>query len=421
MAGDGAARGARRVVITGIGPVSSIGIGAERFARGLAEARSGVRPITAFDTAGFAHTNGCEVADFDPAARLARLDPDSVGRAAQFAAAAAGLALRDAGVDPARLAQVPGLISVGTTDGESQDLDRLTELCVRGGLDELPPRLVRRVPSSWLSASVAHEFGLRDVEAVTLPTACAAGNYAIGYAYDVLSLGEAEYALCGGADAMCRKTFAGFYRLGTIAPTACAPFDVDRRGILTGEGSGMLFIEPYESAVRRGAHIYAEILGYGLSCDARHPVAPDRSSIVECMRRAHRNSAVRPEQIDLISAHGTGTKANDLTEAAAVREVFADAAPPTVSIKSMIGHSMGAASALSAIACAVAVDRGFIPPTINHVSTDPECGLDCVPNTARRADLRIVQNNAFAFGGNNAIVLFGRCDERTPAREVAAA
>jgi 3-oxoacyl-[acyl-carrier-protein] synthase II len=394
-----------RVVVTGLGPVSSIGMGLTGFAEGLAAGASGVSTISMFDTTGFASTNGCEVRDFDPGRYVRRLDPATLGRASQFSVSAAALALQDAGIDPADLADRPGVVSVGTTDGESQDLDRLTETCTRKGPDDVPPEVVARVPASWLSASVAQEFQLRGAEAVTLPTACAAGNYAIGYAYDALRLGEVDYALCGGADAMCRKTFAGFYRLGTIAPKVCQPFDADRQGILTGEGSGMLFLETLDSARRRGAKWYAEILGYGMTCDATHPVAPDRDSIAACMRRAHHNSGVTPAEVDFVSAHGTGTKANDQTEASAIRDVFGDAMPPTVSIKSMIGHTMGAASALAAIACAVALDRQFIPPTINHQSTCTECGVDCVPNEARPARLRVVQNNGFAFGGNNAILL----------------
>jgi 3-oxoacyl-[acyl-carrier-protein] synthase II len=411
--GDGPA--SRRVVITGMGPVSSIGIGVEAFAAGLAAGHSGVSPITSFDTTGFAYTNGCEVREFRPEDEVRRLDVARLGRASQLSVTAARLALRDAGIEPAELADLPGVVSVGTTDGESQDLDRLTEICVTDGPDALPVDIVRRVPASRLSVSIAHELGLRDVEAITVATACAAGNYAIGYAYDVLRLGEAEYALCGGADAICRKTFAGFYRLGTIAPEVCQPFDSGRKGILTGEGAGMLLLETLEQARRRGARIYAEILGYGLTCDAKHPVAPDQASIAECMRRALHNSGVKPMEIDLVSAHGTGTRANDLTEAAAILEVFGDAPPPTVSIKSMIGHTMGAASALAAIACAVSLHRGFIPPTINHVRTDPDCALDCVPNQARAAHLNVVQNNAFAFGGNNAILILardGRQDDR---------
>jgi len=399
-------RPGRRVVITGVGPVASIGIGVADFAEGLAAGRNGVSPISVFDTTGYAHANGCEVRGFTPT--VTSRPPQKLGRATQFSVTAAALALADAAVDPRDLTNRPGLVSVGTTDGESKDLDFLTELAVREGPENLPAQVVGRVPANWLSASIAHEFGLRAAESVTLPTACAAGNYAIGYAYDVLTLGEADYALCGGADAMCRKTFTGFYRLGTIAPEVCQPFDNDRKGILTGEGSGILYLETLDSARERGAHIYAEILGYGMTCDASHPVAPNRDSIADCMRRAHQQAGIKPSDVDLISAHGTGTKANDYTEAAAIHEVFGSGPPPTVSMKSMMGHTMGAASALAAIGCAIAIDREFIPPTVNHRTADPELRLDCVPTFARPATLNIVQNNAFAFGGNNAILILAR-------------
>ncbi len=214
-------------------------------------------------------------------------------------------------------------------------------------------------------------------------------------------------SLCGGADAVCRKTFTGFYRLGTIAPEVCQPFERDRKGILTGEGAGILVMESLDSALARGARIYAEVLGYGLNCDANHPVAPDRDSLARCIELAHRNAGVKPEDVDFISAHGTGTKANDVTESGAIRQVF-DTPPPTISIKGMLGHTMGAASALASAACALAIKEGFIPPTINHVETDPECGVDCVPNVAREAQLEVVQNNALAFAGNNAVLILGR-------------
>ncbi|HEX5741031.1 MAG TPA: beta-ketoacyl synthase N-terminal-like domain-containing protein, partial [Pilimelia sp.] len=240
-----------------------------------------------------------------------------------------------------------------------------------------------------------------------LATACAAGNYAIGYGYDAVRAGEVDIALCGGADAVGRKSFASFYRLGAMAPEVCQPFDRDRRGMLMGEGAGMLVLESADAAAARGARIYAEVLGYGLNCDAGHAVAPDGVSFARCMALAHRNAGVRPEDIDLISAHGTGTKVNDTTEVGAIRRAFPEP-PPTVSIKGMLGHTMGAASALGAAACALAITDGFIPPTINHRTTDPECAIDCVPNEARPADLRVVQNNALAFGGNNAVLILGR-------------
>ncbi|MBL3669481.1 beta-ketoacyl-[acyl-carrier-protein] synthase family protein [Streptomyces sp. M2CJ-2] len=408
-AGPGEAR-PHRVVLTGLGVVSSIGLGVTEFLQGLREGRSGARPITVFDTEGFDYANGCEVVNFDPLDWVRTQDADRLGRAAQFSVAAARMALEDAGLDVAELRDRRGLVSVGTTDGESYDLDQLVEQEITRGPDTFDPMAVRRVPAARLSVAIAQELELADVEAVTVPTACAAGNYAIGYGFDVVRSGEADYALCGGADAMCRKNFSGFYRLGTIAPDRCQPFDAERKGILTGEGAGVLVLERLETALARGARIYAEVLGYGLNCDAYHQVAPNQDSVARCMELALENSGVKPDEVDLISAHGTGTKANDVTEAGAIRQVFGDRTPRTVSLKSMLGHSMGAASALGAIGCALAIDNRFIPPTINHVTTDPECDVDCVPNHAIEADLRIVQNNGLAFGGNNAVVLLGRYD-----------
>ncbi|MEO3922653.1 beta-ketoacyl-[acyl-carrier-protein] synthase family protein [Micromonosporaceae bacterium B7E4] len=410
----GDARSPRRVVVTGLGVVTSIGIGVEKFLAGLRAGRSGVKPITAFDTTGFAHANGCEITDFDPARWLHHVDPAQLGRASQLSAAAAGMAVADAGMSVEALRSRRALVSVGTTDGESHDLDQLVGVQVDRGAEHFDPVVARRVPAGRLSSSIVAELGLTDVEAVTIPTACAAGNYAVGYGFDAIRSGDVEVALCGGADALCRKTFTGFYRLGTIAPEACQPFDLNRKGILTGEGAGILLMESLDSARARGARIYAEVLGYGLNCDAYHPVAPDRNSIARCIELAHRNAGVKPGDIDFISAHGTGTKANDVTEAGAIRQVFGQRPPRTVSIKGMIGHTMGAASALASAACALAITHRFIPPTINHVETDPECGLDCVPNVAQDADLRVVQNNALAFGGNNAVLILGRYDEVTP-------
>jgi 3-oxoacyl-[acyl-carrier-protein] synthase II len=390
-----------RVAVTGLGVVSSIGTGAGEFGRGLREGRSGARPIGAFDTTGFAHDIGCEVTGFDPAAWLDH--PRRLPRAGQFAVAAAKMAVRDAGID---LDDARTLVSIGTTDGGADRGERIAEALVRG--TEVTAEEAARVPAGLLSVGVARELHLSTVEASTIATACAAGNYAIGDGYDAVALGDVDVALCGGADALCRMTFTGFYRLGAVDPAACRPFDVDRHGILTGEGAGVLVLEPLDAAVARGARIYAEVLGYGLNCDAGHPVAPDRDSVARCMRLALDDAGVTPGDVDLISAHGTGTKANDVTECGAIHDVFGAAPPRTVSVKSMLGHTMGAASALSAIACSLAIADGFIPPTINHTATDPECAVDCVPNESVPATLNVVQNNALAFGGNNAVVLFGR-------------
>ncbi len=400
----------RRVVVTGMGVVSSVGVCLDAFGRALRDGVSGASEITVLDTRGFESHRGCELKRFDGSRWVKRLDIGRVGRSSQFAIAAARMAIEDAGLPEAWLGARGCGVSVGTTEGESQELDQLTEVWVKKGPACMDVAQLERATADLLSVSVSQELGLHG-EALTISTACAAGNYAIGYAYDLIQLGEADYMLCGGADAMSRKSFSGFYRLGAIAPQACQPFDKNRKGILTGEGAGMLLLESLESAVERGARIYGEVLGYGLTCDANHPVAPDQRSIANCMRLAHRNAGIRPQDVDYISAHGTGTQANDQTETAAIREVFGTSPPPTSSIKSMLGHTMGAASALSSIACALAIRDRFIPPTINHEDDDPNCPIDCVPNKARSAELRIVQNNAFAFFGNNAILILKRFEQ----------
>lgn len=390
------ASGARRVAITGLGPVTAIGVGLTEFRDGLREGRSGAKPISSFNTEGFAHAQGCEVVDPPFGTEF--------GRAASFARQAADLALQDAGITPEQLRDVPITIAVGTTDGESRDLDAISEI-LRHEDQSIGGQLAARVHPVNLAVAIADLVGAPQTDMVTIATACSAGNYAIGYGHDAIAFGDADLAIVGGADALCRKTFTGFYRLGTIAPDVCRPFDADRKGILTGEGSGMLILEPMDKAIARNAVIYAEVLGYGLNCDATHPVAPDVDGVAGCIEKALALSGVEPGDVDLVSAHGTGTRANDVAECQALAHVYGEELPRTISVKSMIGHSMGAASAIGAIASALALHGQFIPPTINHRETDPECPIDCVPNTAVDAELEVVQNNGLAFGGNNAVLV----------------
>jgi 3-oxoacyl-[acyl-carrier-protein] synthase II len=398
----------RRVVITGLGVVSNIGIGISAFTEALKAGKCGTSPIRSFDASGFPHRMGGEIHNFDPTHWLKRLTPTSYARTSQFAAAAARMAAENAGIDMEQLAETSCGVSVGTTNGNNDLIERFTAEWLKQGPTALVPSLVRQIPASRLATAVNEELDLMG-EAITISSACAAGNYAIGYAYDLIQAGETDYMLCGGADgAVPRWVHAGFYRLGAISPSVCKPFDKQRQGILIGEGAGMLFLETLESAQRRKARIYAEVIGYGLNCDATHITTPNHVSIAECMRIAHTNAGIEPKQIDYICAHGTGTKVNDSMECRAIHEVFGCHKPAVSSIKSMIGHTMGAASALGAVACALAIYHGFIPPTINFEDADPECDVDCVTNHAREATLNIVQNNGFAFGGNNAIMILGR-------------
>ncbi|WNI18964.1 beta-ketoacyl-[acyl-carrier-protein] synthase family protein [Actinacidiphila sp. ITFR-21] len=394
----------RRVVITGIGPVSEIGVGVHAFGEGLRAGRSGVGPITSFDTTGFERVVAGEVRDFRPQDILRRLSPADWGRSSLFAAAAARLAVEDAGIDPppTRTAAV-----VGTTTGELLPLVDITASWHENGIGVPDREAAAKLPTSRLGLAVAEELGLRG-EAVTLGTACAAGNYAIGHAYDLITLGEADVAVAGGADSVNRFLHAGFHRLGALTAERCSPFDRDRSGILTAEGGVALVLETLDSARDRGARIYAEILGWAMTCDARHPVAPDADSIARCVRLAHKRAGVSPDQVDYICAHGTGTRTNDLVESTAIRSVFGEQPPPMSSIKSMLGHTMGAASGFGAAACALSIHDGFLPPTVNHVTHDPQlAGVDPVPNRSRSTEVRVAQNNGFAFGGNNAIVMLG--------------
>ena len=399
-----------RVVITGLGVVSSIGSGVAEFDAALRAGTDGAGPVTAFDTEGFTHHRACEVRGFEPARWVRRHDVAELGRASQLGVAAARMAVADAGIDADRLRQQPVLVSMGTTDGGYRELDQLTAVELDRGPDAMDPVTVRSLPAGRISSCLATELGLRRAETMTFATACAAGNYALGYAYDAIRCGDAEVALAGGADATCRKTFAGFYRLGVMAAEACRPFDADRDGMLTGEGAGVLVVESLTSARARGARIYAEVLGYGLNCDAHHPVAPEQDSIGRCMALALADAGVEPADVDLVSAHATGTEANDLAEVLAIRDLFGERMPPVIGLKSMLGHAMGAASALGAIACTLAIDGGFAPPTINQRRPDPRLEVDCVPNRSIPADLRVVLNNGLAFGGNNCSVVLGRAD-----------
>lgn len=396
-----------RVVVTGIGPVSNIGIGSAAFESSLRSGRCGITPIRSFDTTGFPRGLGGEVRGFDPGSLLRRIDPAEWGRSSQFAAAAARLAIRDAELGPDALDPERVAVVIGTTSGESKVIEQIGRVLADGEFSDLDEDVARRLPADRLSAAVSTEIGACG-ESVTIATACSASNYAIGYAYDLIAGGDADVVIAGGADSVCRWAHAGFLRLGAVAEKACTPFDRDRTGMVTAEGGAVLVLESAERASARGRSPYAELLGYASNCDAMHMVSPDADSIATCIRAAHANAAVDPAEVDYVCAHGTGTVANDITEARALRMAFDGDVPPVSSIKSMLGHTMGAASGFGAIASVLAIAHGFLPPTIGWSTADPEMEwLDPVPNAARPARVRVAQNNGFAFGGNNAILVFG--------------
>jgi 3-oxoacyl-[acyl-carrier-protein] synthase II len=402
-----------RIVVTGLGVVTSIGAGRELFWKNLLAGCSGVGPVAAFDTSDFPVHLGAEVKNFEPEDYVFNLFPSQIDRASQFAVAAARLAVSDAAL-PMSDSQADDFgIVVGTTSGEPRAIERFDDHYVAGDLDKVGPDFISTYPCSVLATHVACELGLGG-EVVTIPTACAAGNHAIAYAFDVLRSGKAQLMLAGGADSFSRITYTGFARLGAIAPELCQPFDLNRKGMIPGEGAAFLVLERFDHAQNRSARLYAEVAGYGLSCDAHHMTAshPQARGGARAMEIALKSAGIDSEHVGYISAHGTGTPTNDRLETIAIKRVFGDHAYriPISSIKSMLGHSMGAASAIEAVACVLAIADCHIPPTINLISPDPECDLDFVPLVARALKVDVSLNNAYAFGGNNSSVVFARCE-----------
>jgi 3-oxoacyl-[acyl-carrier-protein] synthase II len=387
--------------------VTSVGVGVDDFWSAILAGRCGIGPVESFDTGRYAARLGGEVKNFDPRGLVERLPPNAISRASQLAIAAARLALRDASLDPAALDPAATGVSIGTTSGEPSMIEIFNDKEMAGARETIGPEFVQQYPSHVIAAHVASEFAFSGPNLV-IPTACAAGNYALAHASDNIRHGEAEVMLAGGSDAFSRITYTGFARLGAIAPERCQPFDKNRKGMVPGEGAAILVLERRDRALARGAKIYAELVGYGLTCDANHMTAPQGDGAARAMQIAMADAGVGPGDIHYISAHGTGTAVNDRVETAAVKQAFGEAAyrVPISSIKSMLGHTMGAASAIEAAACTLAVRDDRIPPTMHHETRDPECDLDYVPNAARSAVVELAMNNAYAFGGNNASVIF---------------
>lgn len=397
----------KRIVITGVGVISPIGCNKDVFWNALISGVSGASEVKAFDTSDFKVHNGCEVKDFKYEDYISN-GSRKVGKGSQFAIAATKLALDDSKIDVKNVDLERVGVSIGTTAGEIQILERVNQLRYEKGDDNVDTDLFLKHPCNNIPSNIAIEFGFEGPNTI-ISTACAAGNYAIGYACDLIKLGRADIMVAGGTDPFSKVAYVGFSKLNAIAPEVCQPFDKNRKGMLIGEGAGMLVLESMEDALARNANIYAEILGYGLSCDGYHITIPqpEGNGVVSAMRKALKYANIKPEDVQHISAHGTGTVANDKAETISIKKVFGEHSKrlAVISIKSMIGHTMGAASAIEAIACALAVKEDIVPPTINYETKDPECDLDFVPNVKREMQVNIALNNAYAFGGNNSCLV----------------
>jgi 3-oxoacyl-[acyl-carrier-protein] synthase II len=319
------------------------------------------------------------------------------------------MAVTDAGLALHELNQERMSVILGTTMGEVDVISELESAWLHGGEEAIRRNKLARYGTSLLPIHVARAVGARGL-VQTLPAACAAGNYAIGFAYDQIRAGRADVVITGASEILDKVQFAGFVRLGAIAPERCQPFDKQRKGLLIGEGAGILVLESEDHARRRGANVLAEVGGYGLACDAHHITRPhpEGKGSITAMRAAIATSGVTPEQVDFVNAHGTGTPANDQVEALVMRAVFGERRVPISSIKSMLGHCMGAASALEAVACVETTLTGLYPPTIHYEEPDPDCDVAVVANKVQAGAADIVLNNSLAFGGYDAVVSFAR-------------
>lgn len=405
----------RRVVITGLGAVTPIGLTAGESWRAVREGKCGVAPITLFDPAGMKVQLAAEVKGFDPEAYFSKAEAKRMGRFTQFAAAAAKEALEDGGfqkenadLDRCGVIVSSGIGGIAITEEEH---DKGKEK----GWDRVSPFYIPMGICNMAAGRIAIDAGFRGM--CTCPvTACAGGTNAVGDAFHYIRDGYADVMLCGGTEAaLTPLAVGGFTSMRALSQStdparASIPFDAERGGFVMGEGAGILLLESLEHALARKADIYAEIVGYGATCDAYHMTAPlpDGSGGAKAMEQALADGGVEPEAVDYINAHGTSTHLNDAGETAAVKTVFGPHAYQLAisSTKSMTGHMLGAAGAVEAIFTAMALKDGFIPATIHYQTPDPECDLDIVPNQGRTADIRCALSNSLGFGGHNGSLLF---------------
>jgi 3-oxoacyl-[acyl-carrier-protein] synthase II len=398
-----------RVFVTGMGVVSSIGLGRKAFWDGIVAGRSGFSTIQSFDTEALDRSVAGEVQGFHRRDFLTNAETRRTGRCSAFSLAAARMAVDDAKLAPEHLAGSRTSVIVGTTMGEADVISELEDTWLRKGADALNVARMPLYGTTLLPIHLARAFGARGM-VQALPAACAAGNYAIAYAADLIREGRADVVITGASEILQKHQFAGFVRLGAVAPERCQPFDKNRKGIIIGEGAGILVLESEAHAVRRGASPLAEIGGCGLACDAHHITRPhpDGAGSLAAMRDAIARSGISAADVDFVNAHGTGTHANDKIESHVMQQVFGGRSVPISSLKSMIGHCMGAASALEAVACVMTVQTGVYPPTMSYETPDPECNVNLVANTASSGKADVVLNNSLAFGGYDAVVTFAR-------------
>jgi len=408
----------RRVVVTGVGLVTPLGTGVEKTWEALCAGKSGVGPITRFDTSDFAVKIAAEVKDFQAEDFMDKKLAKHLGLFVQYAVAAAGMALADSGLEPAREDPTRLGTITGCGMGGLPTIEQYHQVLLDRGPKRITPFFIPMVIPNMSGGQISISYGAKGPN-LSLTTACAAGTHAVGEAFRLISLGACEMAITGGSEAVvCPLAVGGFDSMKALSrrndePAAASrPFDRDRDGFIIAEGAGMLILEELTHAVARGARIYAEVVGYGLTGDAFHMAAPpeDGEGAARCMQAALDDAGCGPADLDYINAHGTSTPMNDICETRAIKKVFGAEAHRLAisSTKSMTGHMLGGAGGIEAVFTALAIQREIVPPTINLDNPDSECDLDYVAKTARKMRIRAAMSNSFGFGGTNAVLVMKR-------------
>lgn len=400
----------RRVVVTGLGVISALGHNGCDFWQALCEGRSGIGPIEAVDRKLLRFENGAEVRNWDPSCHFAEKEIGLLDRFAQFGVVAAREAVSSAGIAwTGALRESTAIVTGCCVGGQGTEDEGFVNLYQKN-IPRVNPLTIPRTMGNAAASRISLELGVVG-PTYTVSTACSSANHAIGQAFWMVRSGVAEMAIAGGSEAVFSLGFLKAWEaMRVVAPDTCRPFSKDRRGLVLGEGGAMLVLEPLESARARGARIYGEMVGFGMSSDAYHITQPSSDGAARAMRAALSDAGVDREDIGYINAHGTATPANDATETEAIRKVFGAHADRLAvsSTKSMHGHTLGAAGAIEAAATLLALQHGILPPTANYREPDPACDLDVIPNQARPAQVAYALSNSFAFGGLNAVLVFRR-------------
>ncbi|MBO8137402.1 MAG: beta-ketoacyl-ACP synthase II [Desulfotomaculum sp.] len=411
----------KRVVITGMGAITPVGTGVEKFWENLISGVCGIDKISRFDPSEYNTQIAGEVNDFNATDFIDKKEARRMDRFTQFAVAATGMALKDAGLDLEKEKRDRIGVIIGSGIGGMETLWQQAQTLINRGPKRISPFFVPMMIANMGAGQVAISYGLQGPN-LTAVSACASSNNAVGDAFKLLQRGDADVMITGGSEApITQLSVAGFCAMKAMSTRndepqkASRPFDAERDGFIMGEGAGILVMETLEHAQARGARIYAEIVGYGSTCDAYHITAPDPEGegAARAMQIALQDAGLRPEDVDYINAHGTSTPLNDKLETKAIKRVFGDHAKKLLvsSTKSMTGHLLGAAGAVEALVCVLSIINGVVPPTINYEVPDPECDLDYVPNKARKKEVKVAMSNSLGFGGHNVTTVFKKYEE----------